>query len=174
MRSPLVALTPVALALALAVAVATWHAGCANCGACPATSVLVTASANVDLDIPGLSWTGPACPVYPPVCRGDDSTTTCTHVYINSSAPGECALQITFGSGLTQVVHAEFGPSPRACCPGFPVVGETTFVIPVGRDAGVLGSDGPSDAVTTVDLDGGTGDGGDPGTAADSATDSDD
>jgi hypothetical protein len=172
MRSPLAALTPIALALAVGVAGGTWQSGCGgNCGACPVTSVLVTASANVNLDIRGLAWAGPACPNYPPTCRGDDVTTSCTHVYINSNAVGECDLEIAFGSGLTQVVRAEFGPSPKACCPGFPAVGETTFVIPVDRDAGVVGSDGATDAVTTIDLDASTADSSDGGIDAPAADD---
>jgi hypothetical protein len=172
MRSPLVALLTVALGLALAVAATTWNAGCSSCGACPETAVLVTASTNVNLDIDDMAWTGPACPNYPPMCRGDDVTTNCTHVYITGAAPGACDLAILFHSGLAQVVHTEFAAPPQACCPGVAVVGETTFLIPTDRDAGVVGADGPTDAVTTLDLDAGDG-GVAPDAGADAGADSD-
>jgi hypothetical protein len=163
-RLALAALAPVALGLVVAGAAAIWDGGCSTCGACPEGIVHVTASANVQLDIKNLAWGGPACPGYRPMCRGDDITTSCTHVDITGAAPGECDLAILFGSGLIQVVHAQFGPAPKACC-GVEVIGETTFVIPVDQDAGVVGSDGPTDAVTTVV------DAGDAGGSTDAATD---
>jgi len=163
MQSPRAAVALTLIGVVLAVLMAS-GAGCGgSCSDCPPTSVLVSSSANVDLMLtaPGLTWSGPACPPYPPACRGDGVNTFCTYIIVTGRAAGECALTLWFSDRPVQVVHAQFGSqsAAHACCGGFPVVGETTFTVPTTADAGIYGSDGATDAVTFLPPDGGaTGD----------------
>ena len=63
-------------------------------------------------------------------------------------------------------VRIEFGPpSGQGCCKGYPVVGESYFIIPLSMDAGIQGVDGSSDAVRILR------DGGDDAPAADAGAD---
>jgi hypothetical protein len=150
------------LAVALLVIVlAAAAGGCSSgCGDnCPVATVYVQSAANVDLKLmsPGLSWTGPACPPYPPLCRGNDQTTFCTHLDINGAAEGACDLTLYFSDRPVQVIHARFGPRiTQGCCAGFAVIGDSVFTIPTSADAGILGNDGPTDAVGPPPPDGGT------------------
>jgi hypothetical protein len=143
----------------LALAAAALAGGCASdCGNnCPLTTVYIGASTNTMLNIQDLAWDGPACPPGRPYCRGDDSTTSCTHITITGVAEGECQLFINFGDRPAQIVHARFGPAvTQGCCMGFTVVGDSHFTIPVSADGGIYGADGNTDAVTTVVPDAGT------------------
>jgi hypothetical protein len=164
------------LAAAGMVAVTVTVPGCGSCDICPATTVIVASTTNADLDIRNLFWAGPACPSANPECRGDDMTTTCTHVSITAAAPGECALVITFGDRPAEVVHAEFGtqaPSQK-CCGGFPVIGDQFFTIPANPDGGsIYGGDGDTDAVSFLP-DGGAADASDAADAADGGAPADD
>jgi len=160
MRSPRAAVAHSLLAVVVVVLAAS-GGGCGNCSDCPPSTVLVRSSGGVDLMLapPGLTWSGPACPPYPPACRGDGVVTFCTGIFITGQAPGECALTLWFSDRPVQVVHAQFGSqsAAKACCTGFPVVGDTTFTVPTTADAGVYGGDGDTDAITFLPPDGGAG-----------------
>ena len=54
------------------------------------------------------------------------------------------------------------------CCQGYPVVGDSTFIIPDNPDAGITGSSGGADAVTIV-VDAAASDGPDAGADGDGA-----
>jgi hypothetical protein len=138
-------LVPLALLLALGAAFAT--AGCASsCGShCPPIEFLVVASPNDNLNPLTASWTGDACP-YPnvPACITND-VYYCWGFSIIAKQPGTCDMTITFQDRPTMTFHAEFGPGgTQGCCRGFPVIGETTVVLPyVGYDAGTDTAAGP-------------------------------
>ena len=150
---------------------ATAPTGCAsNCASnCPNGLALIVTEKNVDPGILGIGARGPACP--PSVtCRGDDRTTFCNRIDVTASAPGICEVLVELYGREPMVVRLEFGPtSTVGCCRGYPVVGESYFVIPLATDAGIQGADGPSDAVSFL-RDGGAADGWDGG-ASDADTD---
>ena len=130
-------------------------AGCASdCGNdCPVTTAIITTTVNVDPGILEVAWEGPACPPPPshPNCRGDDRTTLCNHVSVSGVAEGYCDLFIQLAGREPMAVRIEFGPpSTKGCCRGYPVIGESTFIIPLDMDAGVQGLDGSSDAVRVL------------------------
>jgi hypothetical protein len=129
--------------------VTTAPAGCAsNCASsCPNTVAVIGTTVNVDPGIAGIAWDGPACP--PQVsCRGDDRSTFCNQINVSAVAPGHCDVLILLEGRDPMGVRVQFGPpSTVGCCRGYPVVGESTFVIPLSIDAGIQGIDGPSDAV---------------------------
>jgi hypothetical protein len=129
--------------------------GCgSNCQSnCPNVTVSIIAVDNtVNAPIIDLVWLGgPACPPYPPICRGEGYTTSCTHVDITGFASGGCDLGIVFSDRPAEIVHAEFGPPVmQGCCTGFTIVGESLFFIPRSAADSIYGADGGSDAVTVV------------------------
>jgi hypothetical protein len=142
------------LALAGAGAVAaifftTAPAGCGDCARdCPIATAVIETRENVDPGILGLAWVGPACPPVAPSCRGDDRSTFCNHINVSGYAPGICDVLIKLDGREPMAVRIEFGPpSGQGCCKGYPVVGESYFIIPLSMDAGIQGVDGSSDAV---------------------------
>lgn len=155
------------ITIALATLAGTAAATVASCGSncasdCVPNSVRVTVQGAVNAPIMTLSWSGPACPSYQPFCRGNDPSTVCSHIDITAQAPGACDLTVNFSDGRpSQVVHAMFGPAgQQGCCGGFPVFGDSVFYIPLSADAGIVGSSGNADAVSTLPRDGSVSDGG--------------
>jgi hypothetical protein len=135
--------------------------GCASkCGSnCPNTEIGVLASSGENLNWtgsvdggPGTNWTGPACPPYPPSCRGDDNN-PCQIFTIVGSGPGTCDLTITFSDRPTFVVHAEFGPATtQGCCKGFPVIGSAVVMVPpLGSPPQDAGAPPAGDAAAATD-----------------------
>ena len=125
-------------------------AGCASdCGRdCPITTAVIETTVNADPGILGLAWVGPACPPVAPSCRGDDHSTLCNHINVTGYAQGICDVLIQLDGREPMAVRIEFGPpSTQGCCKGYPVVGESYFIIPLSMDAGIQGVDGSSDAV---------------------------
>jgi hypothetical protein len=165
-------LAGLALAAACAAGVfATASGGCqSRCASdCPNPVASIFTEVNVDPGILGIGWVGPACPLKVD-CRGDGRTTFCNQIDVIASAPGICEVWVDLYGRDRMAVRLEFGPLPTAgCCRGYPVVGESLFVIPVATDAGIQGLDGSSDAVRIL-RDGGDGDT-DDGGAADTAAD---
>jgi hypothetical protein len=147
-------------------------AGCASDCArdCPIATAVITTTVNVDPGILGLAWVGPACPPVEASCRGDDHSTFCNHINVTGYAQGICDVLIQLDGRDPMAVRIEFGPpSTQGCCKGYPVVGESYFVIPLSMDAGIHGIDGSSDAVRILrdagadaqDVDAGADDAGD-------------
>jgi hypothetical protein len=148
-RNRLVALLALAGAGALAGIFTIAPAGCGDCGRnCPIATAVIATTVNADPGILGLAWVGPACPPVAPSCRGDDHATLCNHINVTGYAEGFCDVLIQLDGREPMAVRIEFGPpSGQGCCKGYPVVGESYFIIPLSMDAGIQGSDGSSDAV---------------------------
>ena len=162
-----VATAALAVAAAIAITALGTQTGCtSDCKEiCPPVTAMVRTAMNVDVGIEYLAWQGPACPTVPPGCRGDGITTVCTHTEIPGRAPGGCDLLIVFKDRLPEIVHLEFG-AKKACCPGYPVVGDYEFIIPVAADGGIYGADGGSTDAVTILRDAG-GEGGTPDAGTD-------
>jgi len=141
------------LLLALTAAAAMTATSCSSrCGSnCPITTVRITATVNVDLPIRDVAWDGPACPTFPPTCRGDDITTICSHLDVPGGAEGICDVKIAFTDRPSMVIRTQFGPpTTYGCCGGYPVIGDWLFTIPIASDAGIYGGDGSQDAVSLI------------------------
>jgi hypothetical protein len=166
-RNRLAAVLALAGAAALAGVFTIAPAGCGDCGRnCPITTAVIETRENVDPGILDLAWVGPACPPVPPSCRGDDVSTFCNHVNVSGYAQGICDVLIKLDGREPMAVRIAFGPpSGQGCCKGYPVVGESYFIIPLSMDAGIQGADGSSDAVRILR------DGGDDAPAADAGAD---
>ena len=166
-RNRLAALLALAGAGALAGIFTIAPAGCGDCGRdCPITTAVITTTVNLDPGILGLAWVGPACPPVQANCRGDDHNTFCNHISVTGYAQGICDVLIKLDGREPMAVRIEFGPpSGQGCCKGYPVVGESYFIIPLSMDAGIQGIDGPSDAVRVLR------DGGDDAPGADAGAD---
>jgi hypothetical protein len=171
-RNRLTAVLALAGAGALAAILTIAPAGCGDCGRdCPIATAVIATTVNVDPGILGLAWVGPACPPVEATCRGDDHSTYCNHISVTGYAPGICDVLIKLDGREPMAVRIEFGPpSGQGCCKGYPVVGESYFIIPLSMDAGIQGADGPSDAVRILRDDGGDAQPADAG-ADDAATD---
>ena len=127
--------------------------GCASdCGNnCPVTTATIATTMNVDPGILDLAWVGPACPKHSPSCRGDDQTTFCNRVDVTASGPGGCDVLIQLAGREPMAVHLEFGaPTTMGCCPGYPVIGDYLFYIPISTDGGIYAGDGDTDAVSIL------------------------
>jgi hypothetical protein len=127
-------------------------AGCqSRCASdCPNPIGSIVTEVNVEPGILGIGWIGPACPLKV-TCHGDGRTTFCNQIDVVASAPGTCEIWVDLAERERMAVRFEFGPLPtEGCCRGYPVVGESVFVIPVATDAGIQGIDGSSDAVSVV------------------------
>ena len=149
-RNRLAAVFALAGAGALAAIFMIAPGGCASdCASdCPIATAVIETPVNADPGILGLAWVGPACPPVPPSCRGDDNGTLCRHINVTGYAQGNCDVLIQLDGREPMAVRIEFGPpSMQGCCKGYPVVGEWYFIIPLSMDAGIQGTDGPSDAV---------------------------
>jgi hypothetical protein len=134
-------------AAAITIAPAGCASDCAN--NCPPSTATIATNINADPGIIDLAWVGPACPMRPADCRGDDQTTQCNRIDVTGVAVGYCDVYIQLIGRDPMAVHIEFGPPPATgCCKGFAVIGESRFVIPLSVDAGITGVDGPSDAVS--------------------------
>jgi hypothetical protein len=166
-RHRLLAALALAGAGALAGIFAIAPAGCGDCGRnCPIATAVIETRENADPGILGLAWVGPACPPVPPSCRGDDVSTLCNHINVTGYAQGICDVLIKLDGREPMAVRIEFGPpSGQGCCKGYPVVGESYFIIPLSMDAGIQGVDGSSDAVRILR------DAGDDAPAADAGAD---
>ncbi len=131
---------------------ATAPTGCASdCGSsCPVTTAVIESS-DSDIDpIYDFAVMGPACPPLV-MCRGNDQTTFCNHISLWGIAEGYCDVLIHLMSREPMAVRIEFGPpTTQGCCKGYPVVGESYFIIPSEADAGIQGAHGPSDAVRVL------------------------
>jgi len=141
------------LLLALTAAAAMTATGCSShCGSnCPITTVRITATVNVDLPIRDVAWDGPACPSFPPTCRGDDLNTFCTHLDVPGSSEGICDVKIAFTDRPSMAIRTQFGPATtQGCCGGYPVIGDWLFTIPIESDAGIYGGNGNHDAVSVI------------------------
>ena len=152
-RTRLLAVLALAGAGALAGLFTVAPTGCASdCGRnCPIATAVIETTVNADPGILGLAWVGPACPPVPPSCRGDDTSTFCNHINVTGYAQGACNVLIQLDGREPMAVRIEFGPpSAQGCCRGYPVVGESYFIIPLSMDAGIQGIDGPSDAVSIL------------------------
>jgi hypothetical protein len=135
----------VAALLGFLLAVFTAQHGCASsCGNnCPATSVYIGSPDNTELAI-AFDVNGPACPPADSViCTGDESTTACTHTYITGQAVGRCDVLVQFDPYVdgrpSEIIELEFGApynAPGTCCPGYPVLGPSNYVIPDHPSAG--------------------------------------
>ena len=120
-------------------AVFTAQHGCAsNCGSnCPARTVYIGSSDDVELSV-GFDVNGPACPPASAVlCTGDESTTYCTHTTVTGVGPGRCDVLVQFDpysdGRPSEVIQLEFGTpysAPGTCCKGYPVLGPSTYIIP--------------------------------------------
>jgi len=166
-RHRLLAALALAGAGALAGIFAIAPAGCGDCGRnCPIATAVIETRENADPGILGLAWVGPACPPVPPSRRGDDVSTLCNHINVTGYAQGICDVLIKLDGREPMAVRIEFGPpSGQGCCKGYPVVGESYFIIPLSMDAGIQGVDGSSDAVRILR------DAGDDAPAADAGAD---
>jgi len=142
------ALTGTAGFLAGAVALVA-PAGCASdCDVpyCPPVLASIMTEANVDLPITNIERSGPSCPLTRPICRGDGTTTVCTRTEFYGGGPGFCEVRITFADRPAEIVEFTFGED--TCCPGTPIVGESTYLIPVNPDAAIYSAhDAGNDAV---------------------------
>ena len=139
---------------------------CSNVTECPPILASIQAESNVDLPITYIERAGPSCPQIRPLCRGDDMTTSCTHTEFYGGAPGFCEVRITFNDRPTEVVEFTFGEKV-SCCGGTPIIGESTYLIPLNPDAGIYSAhDAGNDAVRIYY----PSDGGDAAAAADADT----
>jgi hypothetical protein len=139
--------------------------GCTDCDVpyCPVALASIQAETNVDLPITNIERSGPSCPQIRPLCRGDDTTTSCTHTEFYGTGPGFCEVRLTFADRPQEIVEFTFGEKVK-CCSGNPVIGESTYLIPVNPDAGIYSAhDAGNDAVRIVY----PADGGDAATDAD-------
>ncbi len=134
---------------------------------CPPVEASIQTEANVDLPITNIERAGPSCPQTRPLCRGDSMTTFCTHTEFYGGGPGFCEVRITFADRPAQIVEFTFGE--KTCCPGTPIIGESTYYIPLNPDAAIYSAhDAGNDAVRIeIPSDAGATD------AADGATDGD-
>jgi hypothetical protein len=144
--------------------------GCASkCGAnCPATEVTVIASSGENLDWTvsldggvGTNWTGPACPLYPPSCRGDE-VNNCQRFDILPSGPGVCDFTLIFSTTSKRdpfYVHTEFGSATTmGCCQGFPALTPTLVTVPpLGSPPQDAGLEAPPPSATDASDDGAEG-----------------
>jgi hypothetical protein len=138
---------------------ATAPTGCqSRCASdCPNPIGTIATETNVEPGILGIGWVGDACPLMLQ-CYGDGRTTFCNRIDVIASAPGTCEVWVDLAGRERMGVRFEFGPLPtEGCCRGYPVIGESVFVIPTATDAGIQGLDGSSDAVRVLP-DGGDGD----------------
>ena len=129
----------VAALVGFLLAVFTAQHGCASdCGnSCPATSVYIGSSDNMNLSI-AFDVNGPACPPASTVlCTGDESTTYCTHTTVTGEAVGRCDVLVVFNPYTdgrpSEIIHLEFSAPPKTpgtCCKGYAVVGSSTYIIP--------------------------------------------
>jgi hypothetical protein len=141
-------------------------AGCTDCNVpvCPSVVASVQAEKNVDLPITYIERDGPSCPSDRPLCRGDDQTTTCTHTEFYGTGPGYCWVYIEFADRPAEAVRFDFGEK-TSCCPGTPIIGASTYYIPVSPNATIYGPDGgANDGAIIIVPDGGTDGGDDAGT----------
>ena len=159
----------VALFAGFALAVLTSHGCAGNCGTnCPANIVHIASADDVQLAIPngGVAWYGPACPLDPPTCSGDGTTTTCSEIQVYGIAEGFCDVTISFSDRPGEVVRTEFGPKiTQGCCAGYSIAGPRIFYIPDspktliyadgGTDAVSLAPDASADAGDAARTDGG-------------------
>lgn len=131
-------LTAAAL-LGFFLAVVTAQPGCgSSCGNfCPATLVYIGSSDDAQLSV-AFDVNGPACPPASTVqCLGDQSSTTCTYATVTALAPGRCDVLVQFNPYTdgrpSEIVQLEFGQpyaAPGTCCPGYPVIGSSVYIIP--------------------------------------------
>jgi hypothetical protein len=117
---------------------------------CPSALASIQTETNVDVPITNIERAGPSCPQIRPLCRGDDQTTICTHTEFYGTGPGFCEVRITFADRPAEIVEFTFGEK-MSCCPGMPIVGESTYYIPVNPDAAIYSAhDAGNDAVRIV------------------------
>jgi hypothetical protein len=155
-RTALVALLA-AGALGAAAAAVFAPTGCSSncnepCG--PGQVYIGSVDGRMQLPITGIALFGPACPPYGVSCIGPPDIGGCSYFTVTGLHPGACDVGIAFSDRPAELVHLQFGES-RTCCPGYPVVGESTFIVPTNPDAGIAGVDSGADAVTII-VDGGT------------------
>jgi hypothetical protein len=120
-------------------AVVTAQHGCASsCGNyCPATLVYIGSGDDAQLSV-AFDVNGPACPPASSVqCLGDQSSTTCTYATVTAVKPGRCDVLVQFNpysdGRPSEIVELEFGQpyaAPGTCCPGYPVIGPSVYIIP--------------------------------------------
>src|SRR4051812_39757965 len=98
-------------------------AGCSDCNVpvCPAIEASIQTEANVDLPITNIERAGPSCPQVRPLCRGDSTSTFCTHTEFYGGGPGYCEVRIPFADRPAEIVEFTFGDKQK-CCPGTPIV----------------------------------------------------
>jgi len=137
---------------------------------CPVVLASIQAETNVDIPITYIERDGPSCPPDRPLCRGDDSNTSCTHTEFYGTKAGYCWVYIEFYDRPAEAVRFDFGEK-NSCCPGQPIIGASTYYIPVSASKTIYAADGgANDGAIIVVTDSGT-DGGTDGDVADGATD---
>jgi hypothetical protein len=116
------------------------HGCSSDCASnCPAQLVYIGSADNAELsgDI-SFDVYGPACPPESSViCLGDMSSTSCTHTTVTGQSMGGCDVLVAFNPYTDmrpwEIIHLQFAaPSnaPGTCCPGYPVIGPSTYIIP--------------------------------------------
>jgi hypothetical protein len=125
------------------------------CG--PGQAYIGSADGKTAIPLAGYEFSGPACPPnYGKTCIPPQSGYGCAYFTVTGLGPGACDVGVVFSDRPAEIIHLEFGAS-KTCCPGFPVVGDSTFIVPANPDAGITGNLSGADAITIV-VDGGASD----------------
>jgi hypothetical protein len=171
MKSPtrLLFLAAAAAGVGLGVAALVAQPGCSsNCNTiCPANYVYIgSPDGMTQVPITGIYLGGPSCPpTYSVTCVGTPQTGGCTHLTLTGQQPGLCDVGLTFSDRPSEVVHLEFGEI-KNCCPGYPVVGDSSFFIPADPTMPIYGANHLNPDAVMIVVDGGADGAGDAGTEA--------
>jgi hypothetical protein len=134
--------------------------GCSsNCNTiCAATYVYIGSPdglTQVPIATGGIFLDGTACPPgYSVTCVGPPQTGGCTHLTITGQQPGVCDVGLKFTDRPSEVVHLEFGEL-ETCCPGYPVVGDSSFFIPADPTMPIYGANHLNPDAVVIVVDGG-------------------
>jgi hypothetical protein len=166
----LLAATAGAVGLGAAALVA--QPGCSSgCDTLCAASYVYIGSPDGRTQIPltGIVLQGAACPpAYGITCIGPPDIGGCTHFTITGQTEGTCDVGLTFSDRDAEVIHLSFGPTQH-CCPGYPVIGDSSYYVPADPTKSVYGADGGGTGNVTIVPDAGPdGNASDAGTPDDS------
>ena len=135
---------------------------------CDASYVYIDSpDGRAQIPLTGIVLEGAACPpAYGITCIGPPDIGGCTHFTITGQTEGTCDVGMTFSDREAEVVHLSFGPT-KHCCPGYPVIGDSSYFVPADPTQTIYGADGGSTANVTVVPDAGADGAADAGSTGD-------